>query len=184
MNRLPIIRPLSRQPLFFLRYSSKDASSSGNDSPPADKTTTTPAKIGQKDSAILADHKKEYIQVIEPCEMPRQHRKYAEVVAKENQLRSHMHMRIKKKVGFLSSISWLFQAWASLGTWASVAAAIFIYTMYAVKQETFLEEIDDEMAEIWNAETEKQHRKRKAEEILKERGRLTYYLYKWGFVEV
>lgn len=105
MNRLPIFRPLiiRRHPLFFLRYSSKDASSSDPPSPPPNEqgsktTTTAPAKIPKRDTEILADHKKEYMQVIEPCEMPRQHRKFAEVVAKDNQIRSHMHMRIKKKV--------------------------------------------------------------------------------------
>uniref|UniRef100_A0A914DDD5 Cytochrome c oxidase assembly factor 3 mitochondrial coiled-coil domain-containing protein n=1 Tax=Acrobeloides nanus TaxID=290746 RepID=A0A914DDD5_9BILA len=160
MNRLPI-RSLSKQSIFFLRYASKDASSS----------TSTPVNINKKDSAILAEEKKDYIQVVEPHELPRAYRRYAEVMATQNKLRSHQHMREKKK------------SWASFAFWVSVAIFIYFYTMHAMKQETFLEQIDDEMAYEWGTETEEQRRKRELEEFKKERGTWAYYLYKWGIIE-
>lgn len=55
--------------------------------------------------------------------------------------------------------------------------------MHAMKQETFLEQIDDEMAYEWGTETEEQRRKRELEEFKKERGTWAYYLYKWGIIE-
>lgn len=65
----------------------------------------------------------------------------------------------------------------------TIAASIFVYSLYAVRQETLLEEISDELAEAWEKGDLKEYRTKQAEEILKTRGRLAYYLYKFGVIE-
>jgi len=97
-------------------------------------TTTTTTIGGGGESEIERRKEKEYLQEIDVDQLPREQRRFAREFQKVNDVRVKNVFKLNyKNQRALIALSLL-------------VISIYLYTIFAIRQETFLEEIDEEMA--------------------------------------
>ncbi|KAE9552498.1 hypothetical protein FO519_004278 [Halicephalobus sp. NKZ332] len=123
-----LISRLPSQRTFLSRILSlRSASSTGG--------STTKIPVPSDSSNAVYDEKSEMLQKIDIEDLPRAQKRFAKQFEKVNEerIKEIFAKNYKNHIAF--------------GVLIVVVVGIYFYTMFAVKQETFLEEIDQEIAE-------------------------------------